>query len=441
MTVYNSMQILMMRRSRKMLWLMMLPAWCMALAACRREVSPQPARIVSGSMAERFYGEHWQVRCGDCGSAFRCGVEQPPEGMLAICPNCGFRENKVESSAKQVGMAVGVVPRDFAKNPPRRWEVAAFRERDSDRVNVKRVVGLPGERLAIRGGDLFVGEQRVQKSLPEFRELAQLVYDDDFRPQRSPQRLPRWRAASESSRWHLLSDGSGYRCERAEMSSPEIDWLEYHHWSCAATPTPRDADAPIRDNDSYNQGLSRAMNMVGDVAISFRVGQLDNGDELLVRLYGGDKPLVIVLDTKFDEVRILHGERVHDSAPAFLPLASSRDWQFFAGVVDGRVLVEVGGLPTLSLDLKADRIALEPRDVALAIGSHNVFAEVFDLQVFRDVYYLNPLARPGDWQMATPLGEGEFFMLGDNPPLSRDSRQTGSIAVGEIVGEVRPRSE
>lgn len=391
-------------------------------------------------MADRFPGEHWRVRCNDCGFEFRCGVERPPDAMLAICPNCGYRENKVDS-AKQPGLAVDVVPRDFAQQRPRRWEVVAFRDDGSDRVNVKRIVGLPGQRLTIRGGDLFVAEKRVEKSLAEFREVAQLVYDDNFRPQRSLQLLPRWRGARAETRWQLLSDGSGYRRERAETPTPDVDWLEYHHWSCAATPTPRDADAPIRDNDSYNQGLSRAMNTIGDVALSLKVGQLQDGDDFLVRLVGGEQPLVVAMTPNADTVRLLHGETLLAEAPTSTPLLSGRNWNLTAAIVDGRVLVEVGGHEVLAFDLDAVGIRLEPSDVALAVGSQNVFAEIFDLQVFRDVYYLNPHGRPDDWQMAAPLSEGEYFVLGDNPPLSRDSRQTGSIAVGQIVGEVRPRSE
>jgi signal peptidase I len=379
-------------------------------------------------MAERFYGEHWAIACSDCGFAFRCGVEHPPDEMLAICPNCGYRENRVDAQAKEPGMAVEVVPRDFAKEPPQRWEVVAYRDDDSDRVHVKRVVGLPGEQLAIRGGDLIVNERRVQKSLADFREVAQIVYDDQFRP-----------------RLFWADDGK----EDGRIGNPSYDarwrtsgdWLEYHHWSCAATPTPRDADAPLRDNDSYNQGLSRAMNTVGDVMLSFSVEKLSDSDELLVRLYDGDAPLVIALIPEFDEVQIHYDGRVYDSAPAFLPLASSRNWEVAAAVVDGQVLVAVGGVPTLSLNLEADGIGLDPRDVSMAIGDRNMEVQITNLRVLRDVYYLNPLARPDDWEMPAPLGEGEYFLLGDNPPLSRDSRQDGSIAVGRIVGSVQVRGE
>lgn len=414
-------------------------ATALAGSCNRHDPPPLPARIISGSMAERYYGEHWQVVCDDCGFTFRCGVEQPPDSMLAICPNCGFRENRVDAAAKRPGMAVEVAPRDFAKLPPQRWEVVAYRDDDSERVQVKRVVGLPGERLAIRGGDLFVDERRLQKSLREFHEAAQLVHDNAHRP--SSVVVASSRHGSNTAR---DATAGSHRHELSERWRTAGDWLEYHHWSCAATPTPRDADAPIRDNDSYNQGLSRAMNTVGDVLLSFTVDELrevTDSSELVVRLYGGEQPLVVAILPNADIVRVLHGDRQLAEAPTSTPLVSARDWKVSAGVVDGRVLVEIGQQETLAFDLDAAGIVLDVEHVSLAIGKRSVNGDLSNLQVLRDVYYLNPLGRPDDWQMPTPLGEGEYFLLGDNPPLSRDSRQHGGIGVGRIVGGVRQRSE
>ena len=39
------------------------------------------------------------------------------------------------------------------------------------------------------------------------------------------------------------------------------------------------------------------------------------------------------------------------------------------------------------------------------------------------------------------LGEDEYFLLGDNPPNSRDSRHYGPIKRSAIVGGVQPRED
>ena len=54
-----------------------------------KEPATQPGRLLSGSMAERFWGEHWAVECCECGWAFRCGADHPPTGGKVLCPNCG----------------------------------------------------------------------------------------------------------------------------------------------------------------------------------------------------------------------------------------------------------------------------------------------------------------------------------------------------------------
>ena len=47
---------------------------------------------------------------------------------------------------------------------PRRWEVMIFRfPHDERRLYVKRIVGLPGERLTVRGGDIWVNDAIARK--------------------------------------------------------------------------------------------------------------------------------------------------------------------------------------------------------------------------------------------------------------------------------------
>ena len=42
---------------------------------------------------------------------------------------------------------------------------------------MKRVVGLPGETIEIRGGDVYVNGAIARKSLAQQREMAVLVHD------------------------------------------------------------------------------------------------------------------------------------------------------------------------------------------------------------------------------------------------------------------------
>src|SRR5262245_54118827 len=62
--------------------------------------------------------------------------------------------------------------------PPRRWEVMIFRFPNDERaLYVKRIVGLPGEKLAIRGGDVWVDGRIARKPDP----VVDSVLKDVFR--------------------------------------------------------------------------------------------------------------------------------------------------------------------------------------------------------------------------------------------------------------------
>ena len=72
-----------------------------------------------------------------------------------------------------------------------------------------------------------------------------------------------------------------------------------------------------------------------------------------------------------------------------------------------------------------------------------VAVRVRDFQVWRDRHYLGPRRSPERWAMAEPLPADCFAVLGDNPPLSIDSREWPRDAVGwrTILGRVIPHAE
>jgi hypothetical protein len=66
--------------------------------------------------------------------------------------------------------------------------------------------------------------------------------------------------------------------------------------------------------------------------------------------------------------------------------------------------------------------------------------DVADLSVWRDIQYLAPGGRPGDWLAEQPLASGAYALLGDNTTVSTDSRQwsaaAGGIPGSQILGRV-----
>ena len=89
----------------------------------------------------------------------------------------------------------------------------------------------------------------------------------------------------------------------------------------------------------------------------------------------------------------------------------------------------------------ASEIPLRTTTQPLAIGVVDSTVEVAHLCVWRDVYYTHPQAIVADWSMAEPLAEDEYFLLGDNSPISVDSRHASAqrrVTRRDILGRVLP---
>ena len=77
-----------------------------------------------------------------------------------------------------------------------------------------------------------------------------------------------------------------------------------------------------------------------------------------------------------------------------------------------------------------------PPPTPVAIGVQGLEATVCDLRLYRDVYYTQPIGLPTDRSAAgtVRLGADEYFVLGDNSPISEDSRQWKASAAHGVCG-------
>jgi hypothetical protein len=105
---------------------------------------------------------------------------------------------------------------------------------------------------------------------------------------------------------------------------------------------------------------------------------------------------------------------------------SSFDRQIIAAI-NGELLFPAWECPT-------DRT--EPSRVPLRIGASGLEVKVSSLRVFRDIYYTrgqgrNAVDRPIE------LGADDFFVLGDNSPVSNDGRSwpQGAIKQSQLIGK------
>jgi signal peptidase I len=168
--------------------LLVLPALWLLVALVTRPILLEFYEVPTNGMAPTIVGEHGTATCPRCGGTLIVSaqaIERPQSEELGICVAC----LKISLASVPPGEPIGgdrIVA--FKTLTPRRWDLAVFHPPiDRSTVYVKRLVGLPGEEIAIRDGEVWINGQVVAKPA----ELAGLEYtaqpeanpfEDRYRP-------------------------------------------------------------------------------------------------------------------------------------------------------------------------------------------------------------------------------------------------------------------
>ncbi|MBM4075660.1 MAG: signal peptidase I, partial [Planctomycetes bacterium] len=209
--------------------------------------------ISTGSMAPSLLGFHKRVECPTCKFTFPFGVaydtddESDSEDLdrvrsSAICPNCGQKAIDLTEVPRNHGDQLLVNKQAYLYQSPERWEVVVFRNpAKSTEAYVKRVVGLPGEKIQIRNGDIVVNGRLARKDWDRQRAMRILVHDHSFQPIDDPNYEVHWQPVEEDARDLRAKDsavgfqsaGHGFFMkETGERRSERLPfhWIEYRHW-------------------------------------------------------------------------------------------------------------------------------------------------------------------------------------------------------------------
>jgi signal peptidase I len=417
-------------------------------------------QIAGGSMAGTLLGRHRDVACADCGYKFSCDADVLPAATRAVCPNCGYAANDLGSVSDISGERVLIDRTAFSFRELRRWEVVAFRwPQPADALVVKRVVGLPGESIDIRNGDVYVDGRMERKNLSQQHALAVLVYDANFEPAREPKPPPRWRAESAESRWSL----AGRRFVHAAGPDDEpMDWLGYHHWRRLAGEEGSVRETPVTDICGYNQSQPRREEDVhaeADLMLSFRLAEVTGHGLLVVRVTDGRDDFEVQLGFDGDRPRykVFHGIGGWDGSTTATPTdlaptgpasasiaagaipAGHGFWIVEVSLVDQQLLLAIDGQTLVTWPFERSEPAC-PSACPFSIGSRGLGATVCDLRVYRDVYYTEPIGRLAGAEIGRPmrLEAGQYYVLGDNSPISEDSRtwpEGGAVDAKCLLGK------
>ncbi|MDB5351590.1 MAG: signal peptidase [Planctomycetota bacterium] len=388
--------------------------------------------VPTGSMAPTLLGMHRDILCPNCDKRFSLGMDIQGRIGRAVCPNCGQTELENAPTSDSLGDRLLVQKFLYDLRPPRRWEVAVFQNpAELSEAYVKRVVGLPGESVLLWGGDVYINGRLARKTLAEARAMSIPVYDHKYTP-KDIARYPRWVLRHGDARKPMQTgwraEGSRFLLRPVDEGASTPDWVEYRHWQAD-----RGNFGPIRDYTSYNGADVPGENRVHDLMLTARVAAGPGCEAMLVRVdSGGDRFIVNLPVGPAKPISVRRNGRalpltLNASVPA-LQADLAKPHVLEVAIVDRRLSVTIdGNLAFTPVDY--DDVAQRPNWTSspVAIGTLGTgSAEIQDVRIDRDVYYTDALSqtprRPFGVEVPYNLGVNEYFVLGDNSPVSNDSR-------------------
>ena len=343
----------------------------------------EPVYVAGNSMAPHFLGAHRTAFCAACAAQVAIEIAAP-ERLEDATPHCPLCDRPIRSWQLTGGDALLV----WRQGTLQRWQPVIYRDPTAGgKLVLKRLVGLPGEIISIENGDIYPGDAPARKSLAQQHQTRILLH-------REAQGNRRWEPGG-NSHWQFRDR----RWEVTASTQDRVHWLHYRHPD----------EAPIIDALTFNSALTRKLFPVRDFLL-----------ELVVEVSAEAK-----LELQLRDGR---GEYL-ESAP--LTVGTRR--------------VEFSNFDrqlTLALDsaVLAQR-AIEDGPTAgtaspFSVGISGGPAAIAELALYRDIHYLTARQAGGyvDSEPPIQLGEGEFFLLGDNVPVSSDSRQSGPVRREWILG-------
>ncbi|HEX5137536.1 MAG TPA: signal peptidase I [Planctomycetota bacterium] len=298
---------------------------------------------------------------------------------------------------------------------PHRWEPTVFQyPLNRSRNFIKRLAGLPGERLKIEDGDLFTSRDAgeswtIARKTGDAREALFFPYYPDPVEQRgffarggNWEPGPGWTADEQKNRFAVATDAKSTLQFRSQV-------VPYHS----------DGVYGNLQVSEYADG--------GEVADDLRVRfelKAERAGTLAVQLTERGLAHRLVLGPDGSKAVLALAQGSDKDYPLDVRIRSGGEYEVSFANADDALLVEVRGDAELTEEIpfppEASREATGTWRHRVLFEAEGLKATIENIRIARDVQY----TQDGEWprEKGTSIPEGHYFMLGDNTRSSKDSR-------------------
>ena len=410
--------------------------------------------ISTGSMAPYLLGFHKQVVCPECRMPFAVGVPVEVDAETngpVTCPNCGQIHIDLSFVPRNEGDQLLVQKFAYLFRPPKRWEVVVFQNPNQPtQAYVKRVIGLPGEEVQVRAGDVWVNGELARKNLAEQRStrivISTLKYQSQDANDLRWQMEDGWTSSNNGFEFNPKSVASGKDEDSTPMS---VTYRGSILRNSGSSPVSESAQLWPTDVYAYN-GLNDTTqrHRVRDLMLAMQFELHSGRGALTWALSDGAQTFAVSLEAGERELRLfVNGVEEQDQRVKLSGSMWQRERLVEMSLFDRQLLFALNGeviyqrpLEPLVLSVKNGSQAAKnfpSNDVQpVRFGAQNLRVSINDLTLYRDVYYTRGDGRHGIDEPYR-LNSDEYFFLGDNSPVSLDSRSWTNAVVRDhmLIGK------